>query len=38
MRTAGSQSKLDAAVNGAAAGIFVLTLAILGMWLILVSY
>jgi hypothetical protein len=38
MRTAGSQSKLAAAVNGAAAGLAVVTIAVLGMWLFLVSY
>jgi hypothetical protein len=38
MRIAGSQSKLGAAVNGAAAGVAVVTIAILGMWLLLVSY
>ena len=38
MRTAGSQSKLGSAVNGAAAGLAVVTIAVLGMWLFLVSY
>ena len=38
MRTAESQSKLGAAVNGAAAGLAVVTIAALGMWLFLVSY
>jgi hypothetical protein len=33
-----SQSKLGAAVNGAAAGLALVTIAILGMWLLLVSY
>ena len=38
MRTAGSQSKLGAAVNGAAVGVAVVTIAVLGMWLFLVSF
>ena len=38
MRNAGSQSKLGSAVNGAAAGLAVVTIAALGMWLFLVSY
>ena len=38
MRTAGSQSKLGAAVNGAAVGLAVVTIAVLGMWLFLVSF
>ena len=38
MRTTGSRTKLGAAVRGAAAGLAVVTVAILCMWLLLVSY
>ena len=38
MSAAGSQSKFDAAVNRAAAGVAVITIAALGMWLFLVSF
>ena len=38
MRTGGSQTKHGVAVRGAAAGLAVVTVAILCMWLLLVSY
>jgi hypothetical protein len=38
MRIAGPHPKLGAAINGAAAGVAVVTIAILGMWLLLVSF
>ena len=38
MRTSASQTKLGVAVRGAAAGSPVVTVAILTMWLLLVSY
>jgi hypothetical protein len=38
MSAARSQSKFDAAVNRAAAGVAVITIAALGMWLFLVSF
>jgi hypothetical protein len=38
MRIGDSQSTLSAAFNGAAAGLTVVTMAIIAMWLLLVSY
>jgi hypothetical protein len=38
MRTASFQSMFSAAFNGAAAGLAVVTMAILAIWLLLVSY
>jgi len=38
MRTDASQSKLAAAINGAATGLTVVTIAVVGMWLLLASY